>query len=49
MWTIQKNAEVRLDIGIDSGNVERLQISWNRRVRDNFYAFITELMGFSQS
>ena len=49
MWNIRRSVKIRWEIGFDSGNEEPLQISWNRKIRNSLYAFITKSKGFSQS
>ena len=44
-----KEREIRWEIGFDSFGEAPLQISWNRRIRNNLYGFIPKLMGFSQT
>jgi len=38
----------KMKTGFDSGNGEPLQISWKRRIRNNFNSFIPKILGFSQ-
>jgi hypothetical protein len=49
MWINRKSARIRWEIGFDTGKKEPFQVSWNRRIRNILYGFITKLVGFSQS
>jgi len=49
MLIIRASGKIGREIGCDSGNGEPLQVSWNRKFRNNLCVFIPKSMGFSQS
>jgi hypothetical protein len=46
---IFEGAQIRREIGFDSGNGIPLHVRWNGSIRNTLYAFIPKITGFSQS
>jgi hypothetical protein len=44
-----KERKKQMRTGFDSKVGEPLEVSWNRKFRNDLYAFIPKLMGISQS